>query len=95
MLSNAELNEMTLEDLKILNQKVCETIKLKQQTLIHLKKDDLAVGMVVKYTGTPDNRIKSDETFTILSINQKKCKLKSNLTNILWTISMICLEEVK
>jgi len=95
MLSNAELNEMTLEDLKILNQKVCETIKLKQQTLIHLKKDDLAVSMVVKYTGTPDNRIKSDETFTILSINQKKCKLKSNLTNILWTISMICLEEVK
>jgi len=95
MLSNAELNEMTLEDLKILNQKVCETIKLKQQTLIHLKKDDLAVGMVVKYTGTPDNRIKSDETFTILSINQKKCKLKSNLTNIIWTISMICLEEVK
>jgi len=95
MLSNAELNEMTLEDLKILNQKVCETIKLKQQTLIHLKKDDLAVGMVVKYTGNPDNRIKSDETFTILSINQKKCKLKSNLTNILWTISMICLEEVK
>ena len=68
----SELNRMSVEELRKLNQMVCDVIKDKRRELAYEVKDELRVGMTVKV-----NHPKlSGQQLLVEKINRTKAKLK-------------------
>jgi len=83
-MTNAELNNLTLTELRELNSRVVKMMKLKQQIEGAINLDNLEEGMRVEYVGGT-NKIK-DETFIIEKINKVNVVCKSEITGKRWNI---------
>lgn len=87
-MTNAELNKLSITELRSLKNQVNEMLQLKMQIEGKLNKDILKVGMNVKYLGNR-NKIKN-ETFIIEKINKVNAICKSNVNGIRirWSINI-------
>ncbi len=83
-MKNSELNLLSIEELRELNHRVCEMIRLKQQIEGKLNADNLEIGMTVKFVGY-DKRIK-DQIFTVLKINKTRAQCKNHNTGVVWNL---------
>ena len=92
MLTNTQLNEMSISELSQLNKRVVEIIRMKQTVAARLNSDNLKEGMTVRYKGT-SGKIK-DEKFLLKKINKKNGVCKSLTSGQLWNINLANIEEV-
>jgi hypothetical protein len=92
-MTNAELNNLTLTELRELNSRVVKMMKLKQQIEGAINLDNLEVGMQVEYIGGT-NKIKG-ETFIIEKINKVNVICKSEVTGKRWNIKPSGLRQYK
>jgi hypothetical protein len=90
MMTNAELNQLSIIELRALNHKVCEMIRLKQQIEGKMNADNLKIGMPVKFTGD-DKRIKNQK-FTVLKINKTRAQCKNHITGAVWNLTLANIE---
>lgn len=93
MLTNEQLNGMSLSELRELHKKVAEMIQLKQMVAAKLNADKLEPGMTVRYKGT-SAKVK-DEKFLLEKINKKNGVCKSLATGVRWNINLANIEEVQ
>jgi hypothetical protein len=84
-MTNAELNKLSINELRELNHKVCEMIRLKQLIEGKLNVDNLKIGMSVDFTGI-DHRI-TGHKFKILKLNRTKAKCKDIETGFNWNLT--------
>lgn len=70
MITLNELNNLSISELRELNRKAVEILKLKIQLEAKINSENLAVGMIVKYTGT-STKVKFNE-FEVKKINRPK-----------------------
>jgi hypothetical protein len=91
-MTNAELMQLSTEELLDLNKRVVMIVKLKKQNDAVLNKHTLKVGMDVKYTSNAKNM--SHDKFTIIKINRTKAHCKCHVTGTLWGISLANLEPL-
>jgi hypothetical protein len=85
-----ELNNLSISELRELNKKTVEILRLKIQLEAKINSENLAVGMIVKYTGT-STKVKFNK-FEVKKINRTKAECKCLMTNQIWTISLANLE---
>jgi hypothetical protein len=84
IMSNTELMNLSVEQLRDLNKRIIEVVKFKQQSVAFVNKEQLSKGMVAEYVGNSTN-IHYKE-FEIIKINRtKECKC---VTGKLWTIQI-------
>ncbi len=82
-MTNAELMNLSIEELRDLNARLVEVMKLKKQSIAFVNKEQLAKGMIAEYVGTSSN-IHYKE-FEIIKINRTKAECKCIVTGKLWT----------
>ena len=92
-MTNAELNNLTLTELRDFNRRVVKMMKLKQQIEGAINLDNLEVGMQVESVGGM-NKIKG-ETFIIEKINKVNVVCKSEVTGKRWNIKPAGLKQYK
>jgi len=89
-MTNAELNSLTLTELRDLSKRVQEMYALKLRMDGMVKAESLKVGMTVRYIGGK-NKIKN-ETFLLEKINNVNAVCKSNSTGTRWNIKLANIE---
>ena len=89
-MTNAELNKLSVSELRELRNRVSEMLQLKMQLEGKLNKDALQVGMTVHYIGGK-NKIKN-ETFVVEKIKNVNALCKSNATGTRWNINLANIE---
>lgn len=89
-MTNAELNQMSLAELRDLIKRSREiyALKLKMDGMVNAEM--LRVGMTVRYIGGSD-RLRN-ETFKLEKINKVNAVCKSNATGKLWNIKLASVE---
>jgi hypothetical protein len=85
-MTNAELMNLSIEELRDLNTRLVEVLKIKKQSIAFVNKETLSKGMIAEYVGTSTN-IHYKE-FEILKINRTKAECKCVMTGKLWTIQI-------
>jgi hypothetical protein len=70
IMSNTELMNLSVEQLRDLNKRIIEVVKFKQQSVAFVNKEQLSKGMVAEYVGNSTN-IHYKE-FEIIKINRTK-----------------------
>jgi hypothetical protein len=90
-MTNVELNNLSVAELRELRNRVTEMLQLKMQLEGKLNKDTLQVGMTVRYIGGK-NKIKN-ETFVIEKIKSVNALCKSNVTGTKWNINLANIEQ--
>ena len=85
-MTNVELMNLSIEELRDLNKRLVEVLKLKQQNLAFVNKETLTKGMVAEYVGTSSN-IHFKE-FEIIKINRSKAECKCTTTGKIWNIQI-------
>ena len=91
-MTNEQLNKLSIEELRDLNSRVVQIIKLKLSILSTVNADKIKVGMTVKYIGGT-NKIKN-EKFEVVKIKKTNALCVSNLTGISWNIRMANIEPI-
>lgn len=91
-MTNAELINLSIEELRDLNTRLVEVLKLKKQTIAFVNKETLSKGMVAEYVGTSTN-IHYKE-FEIVKINRTKAECKCVITGKLWSIQIANLKPI-
>jgi hypothetical protein len=85
-MTNAELMNLSIEELRDLNIRLIEVLKIKKQSISFINKETLSKGMVAEYVGTSTN-IHYKE-FEIVKINRTKAECKCVMTGKFWTIQI-------
>jgi len=85
-MTNAELMNLSIEELRDLNTRLVEVLKLKKQTIAFVNKETLSKGMMAEYVGTSTN-IHCKE-FEIIKINRTKAECKCLHTGKYWNIQL-------
>ena len=85
-MTNAELMNLSIEELIDLNTRLVEVLKLKKQTIAFVNKETLSKGMIAEYVGTSTN-VHCKE-FEIVKINRTKAECKCVVTGKLWNIQI-------
>ena len=91
-MTNAQLINLSIEELTDLNKRIIEVVKIKRQSDAFVNKEQFAKGMVVEYVGSSRNIRYKD--FEIIKINRTKAECKCVLTGKLWVIQ-ICNLKLK
>ena len=81
-MTNAELMNLSVEQLRDLNKRIIEVVKIKQQNVAFVNKEQLTKGMVAEYVGNSTN-IHYKE-FEVVKINRTKAECKCVVTGKLW-----------
>lgn len=89
-MTNADLNKLSLTELRELHSKVFEMIKLKKAIEGRLNADNLEVGMIVRYKGAKDKL--KDEKFEIIKISKVNAICQSLLNSQKWNINLANIE---
>jgi hypothetical protein len=89
-MTNAQLNDLSLTELRELHHKVFEMIKLKKAIEGKLNADTLEVGMIVRYKGAKDKL--KDEKFEIIKISKVNAVCQSLLNSQKWNINLANIE---
>lgn len=85
-MTNAELMNLSIEELGDLNKRLVEVFRLKKQSLTFINKETLSKGMIAEYVGISAS-IQFKE-FEILKINKTKAECKCTTTGKLWSIQI-------
>ena len=85
-MTNAELMNLSIEELRDLNTRLVEVLKLKKQTVAFVNKETLSKGMIAEYVGNSTNV--HFKEFRIIKINRTKAECKCIVTGKLWTIQI-------
>ena len=85
-MTNAELMNLSIEELRDLNTRLVEVLKIKKQSIAFVNKETLSKGMIAEYVGNSTN-IQYKE-FEIVKINRTKAECKCVMTGKLWTIQI-------
>ena len=85
-MTNAELMNLSIEELRDLNTRLVEVLKLKKQTVAFVNKETLSKGMIAEYVGTSTNVHYKE--FEIVKINRTKAECKCVVTGKLWNIQI-------
>ena len=85
-MTNAELMNLSIEELRDLNTRLVEVLKLKKQTVAFVNKETLTKGMIAEYVGTSTNI--HHKEFEIVKINRTKAECKCVVTGKLWNIQI-------
>ena len=85
-MTNAELMNLSIEELRDLNARLVEVMKLKKQSIAFVNKEQFTKGMIAEYVGTSSN-IHYKE-FEIVKINRTKAECKCVVTGKLWNIQI-------
>lgn len=91
-MTNAELSNLSVEELRVLNTKVVQMINMKQRMASAIKIDGLHKGMRVMYTGR--NKV-NGETFIIDKVNKVNVVCTSEKTGIGYRIPAASLKIVE
>lgn len=89
-MTNAELMNLSIDELRDLNSRLIEVLKLKQQNIAFLNKEKLSKGMIAEYVGNSTN-VRYKE-FEILKINRTRAECKCVKTGKLWNIQIANLQ---
>ena len=92
-MTNAELNQLSISELRELNRKVVEMVKLKMQFEGKINADNLEKGMIVKYKGSSDKL--QGQKFVIEKISKVNAQCKSLRDNRTWNINLANIEPCK
>jgi len=92
-MTNAELMNLSIEELRDLNARLVEVLKLKKQTIAFVNKETLSKGMIAEYVGTSTN-VQYKE-FEVVKINRTKAECKCVVTGKLWTIQICNLKPTE
>ncbi len=87
MITNAELNNYSVSELRELNHKVVEMIKMKQHIAGKLNSDNIKKGDIVRVNST-SGKIEKDEKFEVIKINRTTATCRMLSTKSLWTINL-------
>ena len=85
-MTNAELMNLSVEQLRDLNKRIIEVLKLKKQTVAFINKETLTKGMIAEYVGTSTNI--HHKEFEIVKINRTKAECKCLHTGKYWNIQL-------
>ena len=85
-MTNTELMNLSIEELRDLNIRLIEVLRIKKQSIAFVKKEQLAKGMIAEYVGTSSNV--HFKEFEIIKINRTKAECKCIVTGKLWTIQI-------
>jgi len=85
-MTNLELMNLSIEELRDLNKRIIEVVKIKQQSAAFVNKEQLTKGMVAEYVGNSAN-IHYKE-FEIIKINRTKAECKCLHTGKYWNIQL-------
>ena len=85
-MSSVALMNLSIEELRDLNTRLIEVLKLKKQTIAFVNKETLTKGMIAEYVGTSTN-VQYKE-FEIIKINRTKAECKCVVTGKLWNIQI-------
>lgn len=85
-MTNAELMNLSIEELRDLNARLVEVLKLKKQTVAFMNKETLTKGMIAEYIGT-SSKVHYKE-FEIVKINRTRAECKCVVTGKLWSIQI-------
>lgn len=85
-MTNAELMNLSVEQLRDLNKRIIEVVKIKQQSVAFVNKEQLAKGMVAEYVGNSTNI--NHKEFEIIKINRTKAECKCLHTGKYWNIQL-------
>lgn len=85
-MTNAELMNLSIEELRDLNTRLVEVLKLKKQTVAFVNKETLSKGMIAEYVGTSTNVHYKE--FEIVKINRTRAECKCVVTGKLWNIQI-------
>ena len=89
-MTNSQLNQLSLSELRDLNKRVQEIYSLKLKMECMVNAETLKVGTTVRYIGGK-NKIKN-ETFILEKINNVNAVCKSNITGTRWNIKLANIE---
>lgn len=89
-MTNAELNQLSILELRELNRKVVEMIKLKMRIEGTINSDNLQKGMTVKYKGFSDKL--QGQTFIIEKIGKVNAQCKNLSDGKIWNIKLANIE---
>lgn len=92
MITTAELSKMSVSELRDLNRKVVDMLKLKIQIDGKINSEKLSVGMTVKYI-VDSKKISSNEEFRIEKINKVNAICKSKTSGKLWNIKLANIKQ--
>ena len=85
-MTNTELMNLSIEELRDLNIRLIEVLRIKKQSIAFVNKEHLAKGMIAEYVGTSTNV--HFKEFEIIKINRTKAECKCIVTGKLWTIQI-------
>ena len=85
-MTTTELMNLSIEELRDLNTRLVEVLKLKKQTIAFVNKETLTKGMIAEYVGTSTNI--HYKKFEIVKINRTKAEFKCVVTGKLWNIQI-------
>lgn len=85
-MTNAELMDLSIDELRDLNTRLVEVLKLKKQAIAFVNKETLTKGMIAGYVGTSTNI--HYKYFEIMKINRTKAECKCVVTGKLWNIQI-------
>ena len=85
-MTNTELMNLSIEELRDLNIRLIEVLRIKKQSIAFVNKEQLAKGMIAEYVGTSSNV--HFKEFEIIKINRTKAECKCIVTGKLWTIQI-------
>ena len=92
-MKNSELNQLSILELRDLNKRVVEMMKLKMQIEGRLNADNLEVGMTVKYKGSTTKLL--SEKFIIQKISKVNAQCKNIRTGVIWNIKLCNIEPIE
>ena len=85
-MTNAELMNLSIEELRDLNARLVEVLRIKKQSIAFVNKEPLTKGMIAEYVGNSTNV--HFKEFQIIKINLTKAECKCIVTGKLWTIQI-------
>ena len=85
-MTNAELMNLSIEELRDLNARLVEVLRIKKQSIAFVNKEQLTKGMIAEYVGNSTNV--HFKEFQIIKINRTKAECKCIVTGKLWTIQL-------
>ena len=85
-MTTTELMNLSIEELRDLNTRLVEVLKLKKQTIAFVNKETFTKGMIAEYVGTSTNI--HYKKFEIVKINRTKAECKCVVTGKLWNIQI-------
>jgi hypothetical protein len=91
-MTNLELMDLSIEQLRDLNKRCVEILKQKIETENYTQKGKLAPTMICRYVGASKN-VKSDK-FEILKVNRTKAECRCLITNSIWNIQLSNLKPI-